>query len=191
MRRGPAHQPHPSSCLCLLLLAGLTSCQAIPSRPMRSVSVPLSINPGALVRNYQEEYAYIQGWRGAVVGGQVNGVSDRPAAAWLSRPISLTWPFRRRHRVGHGSPGNPPGTLQLVGHSGLGATCQSADKPDTPRCQQSSVDDQGQSGRERAQLVIKKVAKPVESPKGKKFLQTSTATAVAQRASVVAPCVCD
>ncbi len=28
------------------LLAGLTSCQTIPTRPMRSVSAPLSINPG-------------------------------------------------------------------------------------------------------------------------------------------------
>ncbi len=49
---------------------------------------------------------------------------------------------------------------ELVGPSGLGATCQSADQPDTPRCRQSPVDDQGRSGRERARLVIKKVAKP-------------------------------
>jgi hypothetical protein len=70
--------------------------------------------PGVLVRDDQEEYAYIQGWRDAVVGGQVNGVSDRPAAARLSRPISLTWPFRWRHRVGDVSPGNPPGTLRYA-----------------------------------------------------------------------------
>ncbi len=34
---------------------------------------------------------------------------------------------------------------------------------------QSPVDDQGRSGRERVQLVIKQVAQPVESPKGKSF----------------------
>jgi hypothetical protein len=32
---------------------------------------------------------------------------------------------------------------ELVGPSGLGATCQSVDQPDTPRCQQSPVDDLG------------------------------------------------
>ena len=76
--------------------------------------------PGALVRDYQEEYASIQGWRDAVVGGQVNGVSNRPAAARLSRPISLTWSFRRRRRVGHGSPGNSPGTLRYAALSSWG-----------------------------------------------------------------------
>ena len=58
---------------------------------------------------------------------------------------------------------------ELVGPSGLGTTCQSVDQPDTPRCQQSPVDDQRRSGRERAQLVIKKVAKPVGRLRGKSF----------------------
>jgi predicted acylesterase/phospholipase RssA len=76
-----AHRLHRSSYLCLLLFVGLTACQTIPTKTYEVRQRAFTHQPSSLVRDYQEEYAYIQERRETAGNGQTNGASDCPPPA--------------------------------------------------------------------------------------------------------------
>jgi hypothetical protein len=72
------HRFHRSPYLCLFLLVGLSACQTIPTKTYEVRQRAFAYQPSSLVRDYQEEYAYIQERRETAANRQANGASDRP-----------------------------------------------------------------------------------------------------------------
>jgi Patatin-like phospholipase len=70
-----------ATALCLLLLLSLVACQTIPTKTYEIRQRAFTYQPSSLIRDYQEEYAYIQERRQTVANGQANGVSEQPTAA--------------------------------------------------------------------------------------------------------------
>ena len=72
--------------LSLLVLMSLSACQTVPTKTYEIRQRAFTFQPASLVRDYQEEYAYIQERRYTVANGQSNGVSERPPASVLVPP---------------------------------------------------------------------------------------------------------
>ncbi|MDO9117038.1 MAG: patatin-like phospholipase family protein [Nitrospira sp.] len=60
----------------LLLLAALSACQTVPTKTYDIRQRAFTYQPGTLVQDYQEEYAYIEQRRNTVASGESNGVAD-------------------------------------------------------------------------------------------------------------------
>jgi predicted acylesterase/phospholipase RssA len=71
------------------LLVCLSACQTVPTKTYDVRQRAFTYQPTSLVRDYQEEYAYIQERREAVAHGQSNGLSDHPPTA-TTVPANLT-----------------------------------------------------------------------------------------------------
>ena len=85
----PVHRLYCSLSFCLLVLVGFSACQTVPTKTYDVRQRAFTYRPTSLVRDYQEEYAYIQERRETVANGQASGVSDRPPAA-TTVPANLT-----------------------------------------------------------------------------------------------------
>lgn len=83
------HRLHRASALGLLLLVALSACQNIPTKTYDIRQRAFTYQPSSLIRDYQEEYAYIQERRTTVANGRANGVSDHPPVA-TDIPAHLT-----------------------------------------------------------------------------------------------------
>lgn len=70
----------------LLLLVALAACQTVPTKTYDIRQRAFTYQPASLVRDYQEEYAYIQERRSTVANGQSNGVSATPPVATTVPP---------------------------------------------------------------------------------------------------------
>jgi hypothetical protein len=81
--------------LWLLLLVGLSACQTVPTKTYDVRQRAFTYQPTSLVRDYQEEYAYIQKRQEAVAHGQSNGLSDHPLRPRPFPPTSPAWPFQQ------------------------------------------------------------------------------------------------
>ena len=62
--------------MSLLLLAALSACQTVPTKTYEIRQRAFTYQPASLVRDYQEEYAYIEQRRQTVMHGESNGVAD-------------------------------------------------------------------------------------------------------------------
>ena len=87
--RLPPHAPSGRFWLTLLAALALSACQSVPTKTYEIRQRAFTYNPGSLVRDYQEEYAYIEQRRKTVADGSPNGVADHVPMA-LHVPVNLT-----------------------------------------------------------------------------------------------------
>ena len=81
--RLPPHAPSGRFWLTLLAALALSACQSVPTKTYEIRQRAFTYNPGSLVRDYQEEYAYIEQRRKTVADGSANSVADHAPLALL------------------------------------------------------------------------------------------------------------